>query len=192
MNVKIEVKETSVSVSAPYVPQFPARAKAIGGKWSAGGKVWKFDSRDEVRVRELCREIYGTDGLTTEKLVTVRVNATGELGGSEYFKFGRQIARRPSRDTAVRLGDGVIIITGSFSPSGGSAKYPSIMGHSSDEVIFEIRDVPESMALVEIESNPETVSLVEGIETRTLSPFAPFDDAALIAELERRGYKVSK
>ena len=192
MNVKIEVKENSVSVSAPYVPQFPARAKAIGGKWSAGSKVWKFDSRDEGRVRELCREIYGTDGLTAEKLVTVRVNATGDLYGRDYFKFGRQIARRPGRDAAVRLGDGVIIITGSFPSSGGSAKYPSILGRGDAEIIFEIRDVPESMALAEIEENPETISLVEEVETKTSSPLASFDDADLIAELERRGYKVGK
>ena len=51
-----------ITVSSPYHPKFPARARSLGGVWDAARRVWVFDSADHDRVRSLCREIYGTDG----------------------------------------------------------------------------------------------------------------------------------
>jgi len=58
----IEEEDGRIAVSSPYHPNFPARARSLGGIWNAARRVWVFDAADHDRVRSLCREIYGTDG----------------------------------------------------------------------------------------------------------------------------------
>jgi DNA repair protein RadC len=62
MPLSIIEEEGRIAVSSPYHPNFPARARSLGGIWNAARRVWVFDSADNDRVRALCREIYGTDG----------------------------------------------------------------------------------------------------------------------------------
>jgi DNA repair protein RadC len=57
-----EQEDGRVAVSSPYHPNFPARARSLGGIWDAARRVWVFDAGDHDRVRSLCREIYGADG----------------------------------------------------------------------------------------------------------------------------------
>jgi hypothetical protein len=59
----VEEEDGRIAVSSPYHPDFPARARSLGGVWDAARRVWVFDSADHDRVRSLCCEIYGTDGL---------------------------------------------------------------------------------------------------------------------------------
>jgi DNA repair protein RadC len=59
----VEEEDGRIAVSSPYHPNFPARARSLGGVWDAARRVWVFDSADLDRVRSLCCEIYGTDGL---------------------------------------------------------------------------------------------------------------------------------
>jgi DNA repair protein RadC len=59
----VEEENGRIAVSSPYHPNFPARARTLGGVWDTARRVWVFDSADHDRVRSLCREIYGTDGL---------------------------------------------------------------------------------------------------------------------------------
>jgi DNA repair protein RadC len=59
----VEEEDGRIAVSSPYHPNFPARARSLGGVWDAARRVWVFDSADHDRVRSLCCEIYGTDGL---------------------------------------------------------------------------------------------------------------------------------
>ena len=56
----IEEEDGRIAVSSPYHPNFPAKARSLGGIWDAARRVWVFDSGDHDRVRSLCREIYGT------------------------------------------------------------------------------------------------------------------------------------
>jgi DNA repair protein RadC len=51
-----------IAVSSPYHPNFPAKARSLGGIWNTTRRVWIFDAGDHDRVKSLCREIYGTDG----------------------------------------------------------------------------------------------------------------------------------
>jgi DNA repair protein RadC len=62
MPVSIVEQGGRIVVSTPYHPNFPARARLLGGDWDALKHVWIFDAREDDRVRSLCREIYGTDG----------------------------------------------------------------------------------------------------------------------------------
>lgn len=128
---------TTVTARTPYHPDFPKKARAIGGKFRGG--AWTFDARDEQRVRDLCREIYGTDG-TPVDTVTVRISTSSAPDESAWWAFGRMIAERRYRDSAVRLGDGVVIVAGGFPQRGGSMKYPRLDAYEG--TILEIRDVP--------------------------------------------------
>ena len=57
----VEEEDGRIAVNSPYHPNFPPRARSLGGVWDAGRRVWVFDAADDDRVRSLCREIYGTD-----------------------------------------------------------------------------------------------------------------------------------
>jgi DNA repair protein RadC len=59
----VEEEDGRIAVSSPYHPNFPARARTLGGIWNAARRVWVFDAADHDRVRSLCREIDGTDCL---------------------------------------------------------------------------------------------------------------------------------
>ena len=61
MPVSIVEQRGRIVVGTPYHPNFPARARLLGGDWDALRHVWIFDAREDDRVRSLCREIYGTD-----------------------------------------------------------------------------------------------------------------------------------
>jgi DNA repair protein RadC len=53
-------------VNSPYHPNFPARARALGGDWDAARRVWVFDVGEGERVKSLLREVYGSDGNAPE------------------------------------------------------------------------------------------------------------------------------
>ncbi len=143
--VSITVEGNTIHTSTPYDPAFVAACKQLNGKWHAATKTWTFDSRDEAAVREACIKAFGTDGsdTTTVELVDVRVSLHNDGCGEELRMFGRCLARRPGRDCAVRLGEGVVIVAGGFPGSGGSAKHPALSANPG--TVLEVRDVPASL-----------------------------------------------
>ena len=186
VEVRVERSDDgSVVLVAPYHPDLPSRAKALGGRWT--GSAWRFDGRDEGRVRELARSVYGTDGTDSPELVTLRVTLTErEAVLQELWLAGRLVARRPGRDVPVRLGDGVIIVSGEFPRRAGSARYPELGGVG---VVLEVRDVPRPA--VPDRPNVQIVAVEAQAATATdPDPLAAFTDEQLITALERRGYVV--
>lgn len=173
MDVRIETFASTTYLISPYNPDLPARAKAIGGRWDAGRKAWKFDSRDEDRVRDLARAIYGTDGSPADDgdLVTVRVRLADYEVNDHYRKepvarfAGRMIAERTGRDKPVHLAPGVVLIEGHLPSSGGSMRYPLI--EAGDDVILEIRDLPRTALAVEDENRYEIVGEIIDVEALT-------------------------
>lgn len=159
--VSVEKTDKGIVVSTPYHPQFPAKARAIGGKWDALRLTWTFDLRDEERVRALCVAVYGTDGATVE-LVTLRYRVTPENDSARsLYVAGREVAHRGDRDAAVRLGEGVVLIEGSFPGSGGSRNNPLIIATgNSSRPLLEIRDVPRTLAEQVVADN-ENAQIVE-------------------------------
>jgi DNA repair protein RadC len=61
MPLSIVEEDGRIAVTSPYHPNFPARARVLGGTWDAARRVWLFDLGDRERVRTLCSEIYGPD-----------------------------------------------------------------------------------------------------------------------------------
>ena len=154
--VTITTANGKVVVSSPFHRDFPARARAIGGDFARdGSKTWVFDARDESRARDLVREFFGTDGspADTADLVTVHLDISDTAREREFYFAGRKIAERPSRDENVRLGAGVILVSGGFWSRGGTAKYPAV--EPKDGTVVEIRDLPR--AAVEAETEKYTI-----------------------------------
>jgi hypothetical protein len=108
-----------VSVT-PFNEEWNLRAKELAGRWNPKLKAWIFDSKEEERVRELARDIFGTDGSPVETVVVDYDLWADYGGGNEIWLFGRKIVWRPRRDDAVKLGEGVILLSGGFPRSGGS------------------------------------------------------------------------
>ncbi len=65
MPLSIVEEDGRIAVTSPYHPNFPARARGLGGTWDAVRRVWVFDAREHDRVKSLCREIYGADEYAT-------------------------------------------------------------------------------------------------------------------------------
>ncbi|HEV2097859.1 MAG TPA: DNA repair protein RadC [Stellaceae bacterium] len=59
MPFSISEQNGRLAVRAPYHPDFPARARMLGGEWDRSRRIWLFDPSDRDRVQALCREIYG-------------------------------------------------------------------------------------------------------------------------------------
>lgn len=179
MSVIILVSGSKVTASSPYNPELPSSAKALGGRWDAAARVWTFDARDEQRVRELYRTVYGTDG-TASDVVTIRATAaalaratSGQWRATTVFLAGREVAHVRGRDSGATLGEGVVVVEGWVS-SGGSVKNPRVDWGKS--TVLEIRDVPRGLAEALAADAESGVAIVEAS--------AAADDSARRAELE--------
>ena len=139
--ITLTAVDGGLEVRSPYHPDFPAAARALGGRWRPSRRAWVFDGRDERAVGELLAGLFGWSPAPSGKAVTVRVALDRyNAGGAEARLAGRCIARRPGRDGAVVLGAGVVV-GGAFAPSAGSRQHPALI--DSDEVVtLEVRDLP--------------------------------------------------
>lgn len=184
--IRIETTEKTVALFCPYHPDLSPAAMGLGGKYG-GSNLWTFDSRDEERVKEMARKIYGTDGSPVD-VATVRIDTSKlnrrELASQELWLLGRLIAKRGGRDYPVRLGEGVILIFGNFEKSGGSAKYPAL---GATDAVIEVRDVPLPLCLELARTRPDI--LMDEIPA-PVNQLADIGTDLLIAELTRRGYSV--
>lgn len=164
----MKVKRTAhqIQVESPYNPDLPASARRLGGKWDGTKKIWFFDLRDEARVEELYRSIYGewpVEGATgPAETVTLKVTIGSrwwEVKHGGIFLCGRQVARATGRDSGATLGGGVVVLSGKGFESGGSVKNWSTCG--APGTVFEIRDIPRILAEEEIAKPHEDGDMVE-------------------------------
>ena len=98
MPLSIVEEDGRIAVTSPYHPNFPARARVLGGTWDPARRVWLFDLGDRERVRTLCSEIYGPDGNAYGTLP----NATGsgprnqfaEAAAPHYYGHRNRLRQR--------------------------------------------------------------------------------------------------
>jgi hypothetical protein len=161
--IRIERKEDVVWAHSPYNPSLPTEAKKLGGRWEPKSRAWKFNARDEVKVRELYKSIYGTDGTIPEgDLVTLECSIEKEWSAlrSGLFLAGRQVAYATGRDSGAKLAHGVIIVSGEGFKSGGSFKNWRTIGLPG--TTFEVRDVPRSATELPLPEEIRTEILEQG------------------------------
>lgn len=163
----------SLEVHSPYHPDFPAAARALGGRWRPSRCTWVFDGRDEAVVGDLLARLFGWSPAPSGEVVTVRVTLSRDnADGAEARLAGRVIARRPGRDEAVVLSAGVVVVGGAFAPSAGSRQHPALID-SDEAVTLEVRDLP-----VEALSAARELEWTRPAESAGAGP----DRAALLAE----------
>jgi hypothetical protein len=154
--ITIQTDDKHTHLYAPYTPELPDKAKALGGRFDRSNRAWRFDARDENRVRDLSRKVYGTDGSDADDTVTVRVQVNDERPWHErrqgLFLGGHPIARAYSRDSGAEIADGVVVLQGDIRSSGSAKNWTT---RADEETIFEVRDVPRGMAEKMIEQASE-------------------------------------
>jgi hypothetical protein len=147
MDIKITKTEGSkLAVVSPYNPDVPARARALGGKWSASDRAWVFDSRDEQAVRALLLDVYGSDGSDDGDVATIRITTNRGMCSRDreaLYVGPVEVGRAFGRDSGAKLADNVVFIEGSLT-SGGSRKNWDT--RTSDDAVFEVRDIPRAVA----------------------------------------------
>jgi hypothetical protein len=109
--IDIQVQNGLVQVRTPMNTYFVQRAKKLAGRWDPRSVAWVFDARIEDKVRALCVECYGNDGITFQDLVDIRITY---LTGVEACKgpvtvFGRIIGSAKARYSGTTLGNGVVL-----------------------------------------------------------------------------------
>ncbi len=176
--VRMTTENGRLVVEAPYHPALPAAAKDRGGKFDSASKTWSFDVRDEEAVRKMLLRIYGTDGAPTE-LRTIRVDAykLASRGDQEIWVAGRRICSRLERDAGVRLGEGVVVVTGRFPASGGSRNHPAV--DPREGTILEVRDVPRRAAEAAQERYPDAVTLIVDDKPASVPVLTPAEQALI-------------
>lgn len=182
----VEMKDGSnrCKVVSPYNPAFVLGARELNGKFSSSTKAWYFDTRDDTRVRELCRRVYGTDGSATGPSVTVHLHLDGiRTDADELYAVGRRVASRLARDSTVRLGTGVVLLAGGFAASGGSVRYPEI--GALPGTVLEVRDVPADIAQREAAEN-HGVKVIDANVERLALETQKATLMAQLAEIEAR------
>lgn len=140
--IKIETLDNGkIAVTSPFNRTFIADAKTrLAGRWNPAKKAWTFDPANEERVRDLVRRIYGLEDSEED---IERVTVTVDMSEWEDFKGlqvgGVRVIERYHRDRAPRLAENVTVLSGGFSPSGGSMANPRF---GKNNAVIEIREVP--------------------------------------------------
>lgn len=163
--VEIQVQNGLVLVRTPLNTYFVARAKKLAGRWDPKSVAWVFDARVEDKIRALCIECYGNDGMTFQELVDIRVTY---LTGVETCKgpvtvFGRIIGSAKARHSGATLGRGVVLEEGKITSSGSHANWTTAV--ASGTVVL-VLDVPKALV---VGGGPKfvEVSIIESSHTST-------------------------
>lgn len=136
------LNDVRVRLVAPYHPQAVEALRAFA-KWDGVG--WTGRTLDVERFVAVCKEVWGFD--PTRDVIVERVSVDVHLSPAFYGRelwLDRQVAARPFRDSAVRLGDDVTIISGGFAPRGGSAKYPELAPRPN--TVLRVRGMARTVA----------------------------------------------
>lgn len=146
--ITVESVGDQLRVVAPYVEQFPPKAKMAGGRWAGATKTWVFDQRDAERVYGLLDEFFAWTPDADAETCTVRLTLTEDNAAvEEVALFGVTLARRKRRDSEVTLGDKVVVVDGVFAERGGSNVSPKIISPKNPRsVVIEWRDVTRHLA----------------------------------------------
>lgn len=141
--VQINIANSQLVVRSPYNTHFIEMAKLVGGRYQGGD--WVFDARDEQRVREICMDAYGNDGITADTCtVRVEFDRDDDAFTDSIRLAGRPIAKASGRDSGATLCAGVVILEGGFT-SGGSSKNWTTRVKDSKTLVL-VRDFPRAKA----------------------------------------------
>ena len=137
--MKIIKKDGRIKVQSDYNREYISRAKLIEGKWES--PYWSFPEENEKEVRALLLEIYGEDGEYHET-VDILVDITKMPDDGTISLCSRALCSRRQRDCNVELANGVMLVEGGFTESGGSAKNPMVSPRNG--TVLKVKRCPVS------------------------------------------------
>ena len=139
-----------------YNTLFVKKARFLGGSWDRASSAWSFPDSRESLVKEILREIYGTDGKEEPAIVTVQIDMDlfYDTLNSEIYLGGFPLASRSFRDSNVKLAPWAYLVNGEFCSSGGSRNNPCVTWETGTIVKA---DVPA--ATYELEKGKEGITL---------------------------------
>ena len=145
--INITRKENLLFVVSPYNEAFISFARAVNAKWEKDEKAWVFNLENETLKEKLDRKLYEIYKYTEDKTDRVlklkaKCEDISQGGRSKFLAIGNYVlVERYNRDSAVTYVDeSTYISKGEFSPSGGSANYPSVTFTDGAEITFEISE----------------------------------------------------
>lgn len=151
MRVQINRVGAYLYVHAPYNPLFNEATRPLAGVERRD--QWQFDARDEADVRQLCRDIYGDDGTTTDQVtLAVRFLVDEEERNAPLQVHGRGIAIAMDRDGGATACEGVVVKQGKVT-SGGSKQNPATKA-IKDTIVY-VRDFPRAVAERLVQTQPD-------------------------------------
>lgn len=158
--VQINIANGQLVVRSPYNTHFIEMAELAGGRYQGGD--WVFDARDEQRVREICMDAYGNDGIRADTCtVRVEFDRDDDAHADSIQLAGRPIAKASGRDSGATLSPGVVILEGGFT-SGGSSKNWTTRVKDKKTVVL-IRDFPREKAQRCIDKGEAWIKIVPGV-----------------------------
>lgn len=174
--IKITRTESTISVSTPYSPELPQRAKQLSGRWDREAAVWVFPIQAEPQVKALYMDVYGMWDSVESDTVTVVCRNDNEYSVTcdSIVLHGRVVARATGRDSGAKTADGIVLLSGKFR-SGGSVKNWRTV--CDEGTTFKILNVPRAKADQMVSGDSWCKCSIE--EPTTV------DRAALMAERER-------
>ena len=150
--------------------------------------AWIVRAALENKVREVLRDVFGTDGSAPANMYTMIVTAIDDI--DKYHGpvtcCGKVLARASGRDSGAKVGDDVALIDGSITSGGSSKNWRSIVKKDS---VFKLLNVFPGQKdhfdpfLFKVEVTAES----EDMNDTLTSPLRQFSDEEIIAEARRRG-----
>lgn len=146
MPVTIDRSDDKVIVRCPYNLLFVNEAAKLRGIFEKTTKSWSFDARDESRLREICLEYFGCDGISLD-VVTLRILWRKRSFANEepICVYGRPIAGARNATSGAKLSDGIVLLQGHFDSGYGSKNVEWTTTVSADTVVL-VRDFPRTKA----------------------------------------------
>lgn len=142
--MKIEISGGKANIFTPYNAEFVKRIKGIGGaKWNGAEKCWTIPAEAVDSARDIMMDVYGeTDIPDGSEKMKIRITALvdiEELRAPVSF-FGKNLASASGRDSGARVGDGVILESGTISSSGSMRNWTSMIKKGA---VLTLTDVPK-------------------------------------------------
>ena len=144
--MKIEISGGKAYIFTPYNAEFVKRIKGIGGaKWNGAERYWTVPAEAVDSARDIMMDVYGEtdipDGSEKLKLRITALVDIEELRAPVSY-FGKNLASASGRDSGARVGDGVILESGTITSSGSMKNWTSMIRR---DAVMILTDVPETL-----------------------------------------------
>ena len=172
--VRISPNGSSLTLEAPYHPNFPYRAGQLGGRWNGSTRTWTFPVDRDAALRALCLEIWGLDGspVPSSDLIALHISVderryprtTFEALEMGVYLGGREIACAVPRRRMARPGRGIDFLQGWPLCAGSEVHWLTVIPNGSQFLINAIPTSVVERVIAQVGENGD-VKVIENTST---------------------------